>query len=427
MEEDSKSIMNSIPGHTKALLRALLCLLALSLSLSLAPQTASGASQAGKADAAREANAPEGSAIEVGDWVKPKSGWLYVLDPKPDAGGSAGRIWLLDPETAKVMGSIGTDNHADFALSPDGSRLYIASDAADGLSDFAVIDTAQGTVLQRGTIENRAVTQGMQPFSAMSVSSDGLAWRILIENAVSEDKETFLLATFDTQTGKFLPGDVHLGNCGYGRFISHPTVDQFDFLCPRTNRVRLIRVDAESRARENRDVVLPWERRVGVAEALVEPGGNDLAIVRGDAAIFTMDAATQEFAGTPVRPDLPARIYPAAWPTSPDGGTVYVGYTVGYDHYSDNRFYLHYGRAPNVRPDTAMAREFRVFDTGNWRKLGKIKTSMPFWSAITGNDGKILYALAPKKHSILVIDTVKMRQVRTITVGGMPSLALVMP
>jgi hypothetical protein len=68
-----------------------------------------------------------------------------------------------------------------------------------------------------------------------------------------------------------------------------------------------------------------------------------------------------------------------------------------------------------------------VIDTRTWQKIGTIKTKMPFWSAATGNEGKILYAMAPQKHSILVIDTVKMRQSRILKVGGTPTLALVAP
>ena len=68
--------------------------------------------------------------------------------------------------------------------------------------------------------------------------------------------------------------------------------------------------------------------------------------------------------------------------------------------------------------------EFRVLDTSTWRKIGTIKTKMPFWSAVTAKDGKTLYAMAPQKHSILVIDTVKMHQVGTLKVGGTPALAL---
>jgi hypothetical protein len=52
---------------------------------------------------------------------------------------------------------------------------------------------------------------------------------------------------------------------------------------------------------------------------------------------------------------------------------------------------------------------------------------MSFWSAVAGNDGRWLYAMVPKKHSILVIDTVAMRQTGSINVGGMPTLALVAP
>jgi len=35
--------------------------------------------------------------------------------------------------------------------------------------------------------------------------------------------------------------------------------------------------------------------------------------------------------------------------------------------------------------------------------------------------------MAPQKHSILVLDTVKMRQTRVLKVGGAPALALVAP
>jgi|SRR5580658_1524339 hypothetical protein len=407
---------------------AMFCLL--SVSLTLAPRPAHAGAPAGQTSAptqndAAQTNASMHSNIEVENWAKPESGWLYVLDPKPSAGGP--RIWLVDPETAKVMGSIRTGDKADLALAPDGSRLYVASITDGNSSELAVIDTAQGAVVKRGTIEGRAVTDALPPFSTMAVSGDGLALRILIDAPKSEDADSFLLATFDTQTGQFLRRSVHLGNCGPGRFISYPTADQFDILCPRTNRVRLISVDADSRELQNMDIVLPWERRVGAAEAIEPPGAQDIAIVRGDGAVVKMNIATQQFADTSAHADLPDRVLPAAWPTSPDGSRVYLGYNKNYIRSSDNRFYLDYGRPPNLRPNTATAGEFRVLDTSAWRKIGTIKTTMPFWSAVSGNDDKVLYAMAPQKHSILVIDTVKMRQTRILQVGGTPALALVAP
>jgi hypothetical protein len=411
----------------KANLLPSFCLLSVSFALAFTARPAGAGAPVGQISAPTETNASGDSKIEVEDWAKPESGWLYVLDPKPDAGGPGGRIWLVDPETAKVMGSIRTGDNADFALAPDGSRLYVASIAEGDSSELAVIDTARGTVLQRGTIEDREVANVLPAFSTMAVSGDGLALRILRDTPETADRDMFLLATFDTQTGEFLPRSVRLYNCGPGRFISYPSADQFDILCPRSNRIRLIRVDADSRELRNADVVLPWERRAGAPEAIEAPGVQGIAIVRGDGAVFEMDVATQKFTDTSAHPDAPNRVPPAAWPTSPDGSRLYLGYNNVYEHSYDNRFYLDYGRSPNLRPNDATASEFRVLDTRTWRKIGTIKTKMPFWSAVTRNDGKMLYAMAPQKHSILVIDTAKMRQIRILKVGGTPALTLVAP
>jgi len=409
------------------LLSSFCCLLCVSLATGLVAGPAQAGTPAAQNSAPANTGSPGDTNIKVENWVKPEPGWLYLLDPKPDAGGPGGRIWLFDPDAAKVMGSIRTGDNADFALAPDGSRLYVASITEGDSSELAVIDTAQGTVLQRGMIEDREVANVLPSFSAMAVSGDGLALRILVDAPKSADADSFLLATFDTQTGEFLPKAVHLGNCGPGRFISHQTAGQFDFLCPRTNRIRLIRVDADSHQLENTDIVLPWERRIGVAEAIEAPGTQDIAIIRGDGAVVQMNVDTHEFSDTAAHPVLPNRIPPAAWPVSPDGSRIYAGYNSGYDRHYDNRFYLDYGRPPNLRPDNATASEFRVFDTSTWRKVGTIKTKTPFWSAVTAKDGKTLYAMAPQKHCILVIDTVKMHQVGTLKVGGAPTLAIVAP
>jgi hypothetical protein len=375
-----------------------------------------------------QTNASADSNIEVENWTKPQSGWLYVLDPKRETGGPGGRIWLVDPETGNVMGRIRTGDKADFALSPDGSRLYVASviggDSSN--SEMAVLDTVTGAVLKSGNVGGRAVAEGLlPPFSTMAVSGDGQALRILIDSPASPDKDSFLLAAFDTSAGEFLPGTVHLGSCGPGRFITYQAVDQFEVFCPRTNRIRLIRVDADSREIRNVDVVLPWERRDGVGEVIAIPDSQDIAIVRGDGGVAMMNVETHDFGKTAADPGLPNRIPPAAWPTSPDGSKVYLGHRNDYDHHNDGRFYLDYGRPPNIRPTNATADEFRVLDTSTWRKIGTIRTKMPFWSAVIGNDGKMLYAMAPEKHSILVIDTAKMRQIRVLKIGETPALALV--
>ncbi len=193
----------------RVLLPSLLCLLSLSSAPSYAQANATqnGAPEEPKSAAWK---------IEVENWNKPKSGWLYVLDPKPSAGGAGGRVWLVDPENAKVAGSIRTGDNADFALSPDGSRLYVASIIEGDTSELAVIDTSLGKVVKRGSIEDREVGNALPAFSTMAVSGDGLALRILIDTPKSADEDLFLLAAFDTKAGAFLTRSVQVGNCGPG-------------------------------------------------------------------------------------------------------------------------------------------------------------------------------------------------------------------
>jgi hypothetical protein len=369
---------------------------------------------------------PASANIAVENWTKPQSGWLYVLDVEPEQS-RGGRIWLIDPESGKSMGSIRTGDGADFALSPDGSRLYVACVSDGDASEMAVIDTASGTVLKSGVVNSRAVAKGMPAFSTMAVSGDGAVLRILIETPKSDDAESFMLATFDTQSGEFLPGIVQLGNCGPGRFIDMPATDHFDILCPRTNRIRLIRVDADSRTLQNVDIQLPWERREGAATVVAVPGAGGGAVVRGDGAVAELHIPTMQFDATAAHAELPNRVPPAAWPTSTDGSRIFLGYNRDYDKHSDNRFYLDYGRPPNFRPGDSIVYEFRVFDTHTWQKIATIRTKMPCWSAAISKDGRMLYATSPRKHSIVVIDVSSKHVVRTFKIPGTPALALVSP
>jgi hypothetical protein len=123
------------------------------LALGFAARPARAGAPAGQISAptqtkTTQTNASGDSNIEVDNWAKPKPGWLCVLDPKPNAGGPGGRVWLVDPETTKVMGSIRTGDNADFALSPDGSRIYVASITDGDSSELAVIDTPKARSLR---------------------------------------------------------------------------------------------------------------------------------------------------------------------------------------------------------------------------------------------------------------------------------------
>jgi hypothetical protein len=421
---------NLLTGRCPLVIPVTVCLVVLIPCFALG-RASSGAAAGQTGDSE---DAPASAAITVENWSKPEPGWLYVLDAKPNQGAGE-RIWLVDPESGRSMGSIRTGPAADFALSPDGGRLYVASLAQPGApdnpqgdaSELAVFDTAEGKILKSGQVFSRALPGELPPFSTMAVSGDGSVLRILIDTPKSENADAYMLATFDARADEFLPGIVHLGNCGPGRFISMPTRYRVDFFCPRTNRVRLIRVDADSKEIQNVDVTLPWERRVGAATVIEVPGSESAAIVRGDGAVREMNLPTQEFTKTAAHPDLPNRVPPAAWPTSPDGSKIFLGHNNDYNKPLDNRFYLDYGRPPNLRPANSTVDQFRILDTHTWRKIGTIRIKMPCWNAAISSNGKLLYAMSPQKHSILLIDTEKKDVIRTLKVEGAPALALVAP
>lgn len=354
-----------------------------------------------------QAPAQQSPSIEVERWTKPQSGWLYVLDPRPDAGETGGRIWLLDPETGNVMGSIRTGYHPDFALSPDGSSLFIASDIHVHVTQLAVVNTADGAASGGDLIANRLEPTLLPSYSTMAVSGDGQVVSVLVK----QDPDEAQLDTFDAKTGVALTGHVHLGHCTDGQFVSYATADRLEFVCPTVKKVHLVRTDANSRALDDTYGEFPWLHKIGFAEAFPASGGQYVAVVRGDGAIFGMDMSTLSFYATAVKSHTGEHLLAAAWAIPQDGNKVFIGYP----------------RSPGATFANAVANGFRVYDLSNWRQLGTIKTSVPFWSAAVRGDGNRLYALAPQQHTIMVIDAATMRELRTIPVGGMPALALIAP
>jgi YVTN family beta-propeller protein len=186
------------------------------------------------------------------------------------------------------------------------------------------------------------------------------------------------------------------------------SLNYFDFLCPTANRLRFIALDIDRHEVSNTFVKFPWPRDYGVSDGFLSPNGK-VAIVRGDGAIYEWTAATQQFSATAVGGYSHRIVPPFAWPRSPDGIMVYVRY------------------GPATADGLATSAELRVFDTSTWRQVGSIKTSVPFWSASISNDGKFIYAVVPKEHRVLIIDATTLREIRTITVGRAPALAVVAP
>jgi DNA-binding beta-propeller fold protein YncE len=364
--------------------------------------------------AGRGLSAASPSEIVVDKWTKPLPGWLYVLDPRSDPASPGSRVWLVDPERSIVRGSVRAGYDPDFALSPDGNHLYIASGERES-GELALIDTATGNI-RHIPFPNRKLYNpwydGLPPFSGMALTPDGRALWIPGWHVFSPDRIETRLFVFDTHGGKFLNTSVDLGNCEYDDFVATSAANQLDFLCgspTNSKQVRFVRLDAGGEVSSS-SADLPMSRGCGLAEAFPLSGGTKIAIVRTDGAVYEMDTTTQKFSPTSVTGACrEGTVAGAEWPRSPGGAKLYLGYG---------------GVAPN---GMSAASELRVFDTAAWVESGSVQTSVPLWGAVASQDGKYVYATAPERHGIVVLDADSLREKRVIAVGNTPSLAIVAP
>jgi YVTN family beta-propeller protein len=46
---------------------------------------------------------------------------------------------------------------------------------------------------------------------------------------------------------------------------------------------------------------------------------------------------------------------------------------------------------------------------------------------VASKEGRLIYALVPEQHSVLIIDTTTLNETRAISVGRTPALSLVAP
>jgi len=355
------------------------------------------------------------SEIVVDKWTKPLPGWLFVLDPRSDPTNPGSRVWLVDPERSMIVGSVGAGYDPDFVLSPDGNRLYIASGERES-GELALIDTATGKI-RHIPFPNRELYhpwyQGLPPFSEMALTPDGRALWISSQHVFSPDRIETRLSVFGTHGEKFLNTSVEVDNCDWGDFVASPATNDLEFWCgsfTNTDLVRFVRLDASNKVSSS-SVDLPMPRGCGgLAEAIPLPGGNKMAIVRTDGAVYEMDVATQKF--SPAFASGACGELAVAGIESPGaahGAKLYLGYG---------------GIAPN---GMSSASELRVFDVATWAESGRAKTSVPFWSAVASQDGEYIFATAPEQHGIVVLDADSLREKRVIPVGNTPSLAIVAP
>ena len=346
-------------------------------------------------------------------WEKPLSGWLYVLDARR-------QVLLVDPESAGVKGRIAVGHTPQMALSPDGTRLYIASS-----QELSVVDTSDGQPRESVELQHRwKYTTSPYPPS-MVVSPDG-RWLYVYKMYPGQGagNDSYAVATFDNTTGRFLPQELQLSGCGAS--LLAPSLTGLQISCMPANQIHFVQIGPTGTVVPTIEAGLP-ERVAPVAtllelpnfggviwnvrDSLVSPDGHALITIMGDGRVLEVDINARKLSRMLVSDRLLERWVPSQRSVcSPDGTKLYVAM----------------GR--QARRSTGMAEEILVIDTSTGHHLAKITTSIPFLSLAISSDGRHIYAPTWKEQSLLVINTFTYQETRILKIiGTLPVRVIVAP
>jgi hypothetical protein len=228
-----------------------------------------------------------------------RHGLLYVLDPndmKPES-----HVLVVDPTEGRIVRTFSAGFQPDMALSPDGTRLYLASTSApaDGRSQgyLDVIDTATGSVIRRVANPDLRGFNTPQYPSQMAISPSG-RWLHFFKARSGNSPDTSYIATFDTLRGEFVPGKAPVPGCE-GALLALPKDRQLAVLCHLVRdshpTVRVLLVDIIDRGTFAFSSVLPVEPAKEQERAIVLPmpssDGRALRLITGAGGVY--EASTE--------------------------------------------------------------------------------------------------------------------------------------
>jgi len=359
---------------------------------------------------------------------KPRSGWLYIVDS--NNGNLEAQVLLVDPSAGRIVRVFKTGMNPDIALTPDGTRLYLASARVtpEGTAneELSVIDTSNGASLLTVSNAKRNTYNVVPPSSSLAISPNGRWLYVMKYDQISDLNTLYWLETFDTVSGKFLPGKVDLSGCGWGRLLPLDKNREIQVVCEQSKDVRLLKIDNRGAAhaagaqfdQRNSESApsVNFERRFGkiksslVAESFRSSGSRNITVLR-DGRVLSYDAATNALAEV-ATPELPAD----AWVQS-------VAKAKGH-----NWLYLGLRVSKLTSTGTGSEAEIVSLNVSNFLQTRSNKISQRFDYLYVSRDGRWLYAVNTRDANLLIIEATTLKEVSEITdLGQTPSLLVESP
>lgn len=337
-------------------------------------------------------------------------GWLYVLDT--NGGGVNGQVMLIDTSTGKVSKAYTTGYRPDMALSPDGTRLYIASRRDNGAkgsqSVLEIYDTASGDMIN--AVDNPDSFQTTVPIykSSMVMSPSGRYIYILKLHNTRDATDEYITA-FDTLQGRFLRDHISLNTeCD---FVMLPTSEELtlDVACADSGNLR--EVTLGDGAAPVKDRMLPITTK-GPKEkwgaVFLQPGERNVALVSASGSAFAVErvSAAAQHLGTAAQ----------------SGPWIQRGLM------TENRSEVYFSTGTVHRSYPDGQDTIVGVDQMTLSLQRSLRTTHPFFSMELSRDGNTLYAIDPEQAAITVVDVASFREVtRLAPIGRTPSFAIAAP
>ena len=334
---------------------------------------------------------------------------VYVVDPQN--GGLLSQVLAIDADALRVVGQLQTRYEPVAALSPDGTRLFIADTYYTEVTRGAQIDAL--SVFDARTLQllvddvpipGRSMPQLGSNSDWFFLSQDGR--RLFISQYGTPGTNEIRLRIVDVSTFQTL-GEIGQPSCYNDQFQLLPNgqfscviADGIDYIDPLTNISRL---------------ALGLSPGPIQAGSVLAPTGDRLYLLTptGNVTVIDVTSEPPRVVASRITLDLPAEYqtgYGHGLVISPDESRLYIA--------------LYPTAGPNLGSGTA--EQIWVFSTHTWRRLGVFVPSDPAFDFAVSGDGRQLYMVNPYKRTLSIFDTDNFQEIGVMyDVGTTPAHILV--
>jgi DNA-binding beta-propeller fold protein YncE len=339
------------------------------------------------------------------------SGLLYIVDTLDGSNKSA--ILLVDPSQGKVMQSFQAGYRPDIILSPDGSRLYVASERVNPSTQLLegilqTYDTSSGKVLS--TAHNPDMLTSTVPVykTRMAMSPSGRYIYMLKDHNTVETTDLYVTA-FDTVGGRVLRDHVSIPECNA---VLLPTSRDLDLYvgCIESAYVREVGLSDSDEPRM--ELMLPVKtfslmNRWGAM--MVLPKEKGILLVARDGSGFVLD--------------------PSSGNVQSLGKLLASGKLTGmHDILMSKSGSEAYFAAGEEERGFEWYDQVVKLDASDLTVKATESTGVPFFSLALSANGGTLYTLNPERATLTVIDSASLRELRRMThIGQTPIFAVPVP